>query len=305
MTPGTPRVSVLTPSYNYARFLPACLESVRKQDAEGQVQHVVVDDGSTDGSWKLLQQVRPDDPVCVRQDNRGLSATLNRALGLADGEWVLWLNSDDFLLPTAVSLLELALARTPDADVVFADAVEVDEDGRLLRLVTQPSFHRRLLRWGYNPFLVPSVFFRRSKAPTGGFDESMQLLMDLDMWTDLTAPPATVVKIDAPTAAVRRHAGQVSARERPSDAAEMRSIAERHGLPALREATSSRPLLRGKVLHGALKVADRGRMRERSMRSRRGTPVDWTTLGMEGLPHALRATTAATRTTRQVRGERA
>lgn len=267
---------MLTPSYNYAHFLPECLRSVQEQRASGlDVQHVVVDDGSTDDSWAVITDLHPQpERDCVRQDNRGLSATLNRALSLARGEWVLWLNADDFLLSNTMWLLGEVLQEVPDADLVFGDTLFVDDTSRVVRLVAQPPFDRRLMEGGYNTFHVPSVLWRRSRLTTESpFDESFQLLMDLDLWLDLTRPDCTTVKVDAALSAFRRHAAQVSASDRPSDAVEMRLLATRHGLEGLMNAQTSRPLRSATARHAWAKVADGSWLRERAVRGHVGQPV--------------------------------
>lgn len=269
-------VTVLTPSYNYAHFLPECLRSVQEQQSSGlDVQHVVVDDGSTDDSWAVITDLHPQrERDCVRQDNRGLSATLNRALTLARGEWLLWLNADDFLLPDTMRLLAATLQDVPDADLVFGDTLFVDDQSRVVRLVAQPPFDRSLVEGGYNTFHVPSVLWRRSRlTKQAPFDESLQLLMDLDLWLDLTRPGCTTVKVDAAFSAFRRHAAQVSATDRPSDAAEMQLLATRHGLDRLMSAQTSRPLRSATARHAFAKVADGSWLRERALRGHVGRPV--------------------------------
>lgn len=280
-------LSVVTPSYDYARFLPTCLASVQEQAGATAVQHIVVDDGSHDDSWDVICAHHPrPDRDCARQANRGLSATLNRAVSMADGQWLNWLNADDFLLSGAASAVERAWRAVPSADVIFGDAVEVDEAGRLLRLVSQPAYSRSLFERGYNAFAVPAVFVRRERLLEHAFDESMSLLMDLDMWLAVTAAPATVVKLDTALAAVRRHAGQISAVRRDSDVKEMRAIGRRHHIGRLERATSARAPLTSKVHHAALKAADGGWVRELKWRSRRGTGMDWTSAAASHEPDA-------------------
>lgn len=269
-------VTIITPSYNYARFLPECLRSVQQQQPSGlHVQHVVVDDGSSDNSWAVITDLHPQpNRDCLRQENVGLSATLNRALGMARGEWVLWLNADDFLLPDTLRLFAAALRDVPTADLVFGDTLFVDESSLVVRLVAQPPFDRRLVEGGYNTFHVPSVFWRRSGvAKQLPFDESLQLLMDLDLWLELTRPGCTTVKVDAAFSAFRRHARQTSAVDRPSDAAEMRGLATRHVLDGLKEARSSRPLRSATARHAWAKVVDGSWLRERAIRGYVGRPA--------------------------------
>jgi len=285
---GVLSISVITPSYNYDRFIADCLDSVRLQQSDGiAVQHVVVDDGSKDRSWEIICGRHGGPPADrVRQANAGLAATLNTALERADGDWVLWLNADDFLLPRTFELFGRALRAVPDAELVFGDTLFVDDGARVERLVAQPSFDRALFEGGYNSFHVPSVLWSRARLGAGRIDESMKLLMDLDLWLRLTPPGTVVAKIDAPLSAFRRHEEQTSASARPSDAEEMRLIARRYGMGGLLGATSSSPRPAAKVRHGMLKVKEGAWLREASVRRHRGERVDWMS-GVDGAASAL------------------
>lgn len=274
---GPHELSVLTPSYNYARYLPSCLRSVRRHSGTIPVQHVVVDDGSTDSSWSVIQREHAEPARdCLRHDNTGLAATLNDAMALARGDWLSWLNSDDYHLPWTVALLEQTLRRVPDADLVVGDTVFVDDESRFLRLVSRPRFDPRIMRGGYNPFLVPSVFWRRSLRPEWRFDESMQLFMDLDLWFALTSGPCTVVKVDAPLSAFRRHDTQVSASSRTTDVDELRLLGRRYGVPRLVSAASDAATRRSRLRHATYRLLGGSAVRELRARRLRGSPMDWT-----------------------------
>lgn len=273
-------LSVLTPSFNYVNYVGTCIDSVLRQESAIAVQHVIVDDGSTDASWDVIRAKHPNwERDCVRQPNAGLAATLNRALAKATGEWLLWLNADDFLLPDALRLAEQAIRQVPEADIIFGDTVFVDESSRLLRLVAQPVFDRRLLEGGYNCFHTPSVLWRRALLPAGrGWDESLSLLLDLDLWLTITAGETVVVKVDAPLSAFRRHPRQISATRRDSDVDEANRVAAQHDLPGLARVAANtwRPTWPSRILHGWLKVVEGGWSREWGMRRWRGRRMDWT-----------------------------
>jgi glycosyltransferase involved in cell wall biosynthesis len=95
-----PRLSVLTPSFNYAWSIEDAMHSVA-QSAEHlptgwEVEHVVVDDGSGDQSRQLLERWESAITLELQHENRGRSHALNRCLELATGEWLGWLNADAF-----------------------------------------------------------------------------------------------------------------------------------------------------------------------------------------------------------------
>ncbi|MGH8894394.1 MAG: glycosyltransferase [Actinomycetes bacterium] len=268
---------MLTPSYQYARFLVACLRSVREQASPWPVQHVIVDDGSTDDSWEIIERERLANSSVLRQENQGLSRTLTTALQMADGDLVCWLNADDFHLPWTYEQVGHAFQCFPDATLVYGDTVFVDDDSRLTRLVPQPAFDRRVLEGGFNMFHVPSVFWRRSALPFDWtFDATMQLYMDLDLWLQLTRSPVLVVKIDAVLSAFRRHDAQVSAITRASDALEVRALGVRHDLPDLAARRHGGWSRTAHARHAFGKIRDGGALRQLSARRLRGCDLDWT-----------------------------
>lgn len=287
---ATESLSVITPSYQYAHYLPTCIRSVREQAAPWPVQHLVVDDASTDVSADIIRRKIPAADAVVHRHNQGLSRTLTEALGMATGDIVCWLNSDDFHLPWAYQEVARAFDKHPEASIVFGDTVFVDDDSRLTRLVPQPAFDRRVMEGGYNSFHVPSVFFRRSAVPADwAFDNSMLLYMDMDLWLALTRAPTVVVKVDAVLAAFRRHDAQVSATVRASDAEEVQRIARRYELTSL--------LSRGggwtrtaHARHAVGKVRDGCAIRQFRVRRHRGAYLDWTNGAV--LPDALKPATA-------------
>lgn len=272
---GTTALSVLTPSYNYEPYLGTCVRSVRSQGEP--VQHVVVDDGSSDGSWDLLMREHANPLAdCARHANRGLSGTLNAALAMAGGSWLSWLNSDDFELPWTLSTVRRVLDQVPDADVVVGDTVLVDERSRLIRLVSRGPFDPRVLSGGFNPFFVPSVFWRRSRRPQWVFDESMKLLMDMDLWLAVTAGGATVVKVDVPLSAFRNHPQQISASRRPGDVEEMRTLGERYGIARLATAKNADATPGARYRHASSRLSSGAATREWRARHLRGANADWT-----------------------------
>jgi glycosyltransferase involved in cell wall biosynthesis len=110
-----PDVSVLTPSYGYGRFIGDALESVKRQDGVS-VEHIVQDAGSEDETIDILRGY--GERLRWRSEpDRGQSDALNKALQLARGRWVAWLNADEFYFPGALQAL-VAIGDKTKADVV-------------------------------------------------------------------------------------------------------------------------------------------------------------------------------------------
>ncbi|MBK5961387.1 hypothetical protein CCR97_24735 [Rhodoplanes elegans] len=130
-----PLVSVVIPSYNHKRFVGQAVESVRAQ-THPAVEIVVVDDGSSDGSFEFLRETVGDAlAVLRRHDNRGAHATINDAIASATGDWIAILNSDDLYAPQRIERL-VDFATGAGHDLVFSDVAFCDETGPL------PSTHK-------------------------------------------------------------------------------------------------------------------------------------------------------------------
>lgn len=124
-----PSVSVVIPAYNFATFLPETIVSVREQ-THPRVETVVVDDGSTDETPHVLERLEGPDLRWTRTPNRGVSAARNRAVELAEGDYIAFLDADDLWLPEKLERQVRILEGDPDVGFVFCDFARFDEEGR-------------------------------------------------------------------------------------------------------------------------------------------------------------------------------
>jgi GT2 family glycosyltransferase len=206
-------ISVITPCLNGAATLETALESVRSQ-SEHVHEHIVVDGGSTDGSLDLLRD-RPG-VRWISEPDRGLSDAFNKGAAMATGDFIGWLNADDFYYPDAIALVAQAARRAPTADWVTGRCAVVDHSGAEIRSAIS-SYKDVLLRhYGYPLLLVnnfiaaPATFVRRETfLELGGLDERFRYSMDYDLWLRLgrLGPPAVV---DERLAAFRMVDGSLS-----------------------------------------------------------------------------------------------
>jgi glycosyltransferase involved in cell wall biosynthesis len=140
-----PRFSIVIPTYNYARFVDRAIDSALAQPGD-DFEVLVADDGSTDDTPAVLRRYGGRIRSC-RHENRGAAATRNRAAELASGEWLIFLDADDRLLPGAMSHFRAAIAANPAARMVFGHHVSVASDGHRRDAKPQPA-----LRGGIKDF---------------------------------------------------------------------------------------------------------------------------------------------------------
>ncbi len=141
------RISIVTPSYNQAPYLPTCLRSVSGQ-THRDVEHLVMDGGSTDGSLDVLRafQARDSRLRFVSEPDKGQGDAVNKGFALVTGDIVAWINSDDFYFsPTVFETVVGLFEQHPEADVLYGGMAWVDAQDRLLHVRIPPSFNWPLL----------------------------------------------------------------------------------------------------------------------------------------------------------------
>jgi glycosyltransferase involved in cell wall biosynthesis len=268
-------LSVLTPSFGYRDYIRDALDSVARQPGGLAVQHVVQDGGSTDGTVDVLRGY--DGGLVWRSEpDRGQSDALNKALALAPGRWIGWLNADEFYLPGGLARL-LRVGDETGADVVYGDTAFVDGDGRLDRLVPQHRFSRAILA-SYGPFIGSvSVIFRRDALGERPIDPTMRRMMDWDLYLRLVREGARFAYVPALVGAFRAHGDRVTATERRGFfqrlnidhgfGREYAMLRERYGAMRARRV--------GHIGHGVLKLADGAYARQLRARRMRGADLRW------------------------------
>jgi glycosyltransferase involved in cell wall biosynthesis len=226
--PRQPFVSVLTPSFNQRRWLVETLGSVARQTYP-QLEHVVVDGGSTDGSVDVLRAALPAGSWISEPDG-GQSEALNKAFDRSRGEIIGWLNSDDaYLFDDVVESVVDYFDANPDVDVVYGHAALVGETGRLLHVMWMPPYSKSRL-WRENFISQPAVFMRRLVLEDGFLDESFHYTMDHELWLRL-ASGHSFGRIDK-VLAIDRHQALRKVYHWPAQAdEEVLRLAEMYGIP--------------------------------------------------------------------------
>jgi glycosyltransferase involved in cell wall biosynthesis len=158
----TPKVSVVVPIYNQAPFIRETVESVFAQDHEN-VELVLSDDGSTDGTSEILREYEARDPqrvkVIASERNTGIAGAFNRALDVHTGEYIAWLGGDDVMLPGKLRRQVALLEERRDVIGCCHDAEVFDsESGRVYGRFTDVYNGRRGVRDGGVEMLLDPTY---------------------------------------------------------------------------------------------------------------------------------------------------
>ncbi len=228
----TPLVSVVMPSMNQVAFIAAAVDSVLAQN-HGHLELIVADGGSTDGTpaWLAQRQAQDTRLRWVSESDGGPADALNKALRLARGTIIGWLNSDDLYTPGAVQRAVRALMDYPEWLMVYGHGEHVDADGRVIgRYPTLPP-STPAAKFSDGCFICqPTVFFRRTMwVLLGGLDNGLKTAFDFDYWLRaFTRLPGRIGFVDAVQAQSRLHADCITMRMRGTVALEGMQVVARH-----------------------------------------------------------------------------
>jgi glycosyltransferase involved in cell wall biosynthesis len=206
-----PDLSVVTPVFNAARFLPEAVESVAALAVPHE--HIVVDGGSSDGTVELLEARHDPSLVWVSEPDRGQTHAVNKGFERATGELLGWLNGDDEYVPEAVDRAVERLLAHPEVDAVFGAMTITDEEGAVRREYrpARYSWRRYLYLGDYVP--TPTIIFRRGLLERVGLlDERYVDAADYDFYLRLFRG-ARVEALGEPIVRFRYHPDSKTARD--------------------------------------------------------------------------------------------
>jgi len=179
-------VSVVTPSFNQARFLEFTLQSVLGQNYS-PLEYIVVDGGSTDGSLDIIRKYESRLAWWISESDLGQADAINKGFGKANGDILAWLNSDDTYLPGAIEEAVHFFEGHPEVGMVYGSAHYIDGDGRVVADYPAGPTNYRRLRQGVTTIPQQAMFFRASAwRMVGPLDPTFFYAMDYDLWVRLS-----------------------------------------------------------------------------------------------------------------------
>lgn len=182
-----PLVSIITPSFNQARYIEATMNSVLSQDFPN-IEYMIVDGGSQDGTVEIIKKFEDKLAGWVSEKDKGQTDAINKGFARAQGQILAWLNSDDTYEPGAVSAAVKYLQEHPEVGLVYGDCNFINETGHVIGKFGSAQTNQHLLRQGYVHIPQQTMFFRAALwKQVGPLDPSFYFAMDYDLWTRIAA----------------------------------------------------------------------------------------------------------------------
>jgi alpha-1,3-rhamnosyltransferase len=210
----TPLVTVIIASYNHVGYIEASVSSVLTQ-TYGNIELLVVDDGSTDGSVELLEHLQALHGFDLKiQENRGLSRTLNETIARARGSLVVPFGSDDIMFPHRIATQVAYMEGKPEVGICSANIEIIDQDGNVMGGREQRKRHLPFRRLDFDdlfldrkpgPMAATLMMRKEALAKAGGFDPDIRL-EDLYIELKIARAGYFIDVLGEPLAQYRKHA---------------------------------------------------------------------------------------------------
>jgi glycosyltransferase involved in cell wall biosynthesis len=260
-----PRISVVTPSFNQAPFLERTIRSVLDQ-GYGDVEYIIVDGGSTDGSIDIIRRYANRLAYWVSEPDRGQADAINKGLQKATGEWLAWQNSDDLYYPGSFAGLARAALEHPRARLIAGNMAVIDTQDRRVREMryVRPTY-AGLRAEGMILTNQAAFWHRQVHQRIGYLNESLSCAFDYD-WFLRVAEQFEGWHVNEVWGGLRIYEATKSQRLAERFAAEMEEVRRRRPFPEwkvpfYRAHRALLMLLRGDVRYVASGIADRLRNR--------------------------------------------
>jgi len=180
--PNYPKVSIVTPSYNQAKFLERTILSVLNQNYPN-LEYIIIDGGSTDGSVEIIKKYEKYLAYWVSEPDKGQSEAINKGFQRTTGEWFCWVNSDDVLFAYALEMVLGVIKKDFKADIITGNVVFIDENDFIIKCRRVPKQSWFFYKHSVGYFNAPAIFFKKELyEKVGKLDINLHYSMDVDLW---------------------------------------------------------------------------------------------------------------------------
>lgn len=200
-----PRISIVTPSYNQARYLPETIESILNQGYPN-LEYIIIDGGSTDGSVEVIKRYERHLAYWVSEKDSGQSEAINKGFAKCTGELFNWINSDDVLFPGALANVAAAYARDPEGDLFIGRNARSDAEGRIIRISVPPTrMAMSPLNWIMHVGQQSVFLNTKTLKRVGGVREDLHCIMDTELYHRIFLAGGRHVRVHALVGMIREH----------------------------------------------------------------------------------------------------
>jgi glycosyltransferase involved in cell wall biosynthesis len=201
-----PRISIIMPSFNQARFIEESIQSILAQDYP-YLEFMILDGGSSDGSQEIIEYHSDRLAYWHSRPDKGQPDALMQGFKRATGDLLGWMNSDDILLPRALQSIAQAYNLNPDCGLFGGNFVLIDRNSRIIRCKRYPAQAAKFARHGLCFVCQPGSFFKRQDyEAVGGLDPSLHYTMDADLYIHMLTNGTQYAYVNTWLSGFRMHA---------------------------------------------------------------------------------------------------
>jgi glycosyltransferase involved in cell wall biosynthesis len=189
-----PKISIITPSFNQAKYIEKTVTSVLNQNYTN-LEYIILDGGSTDGCVDIIKKYSEKIYYWESKPDKGQADAIFRGFEKSTGDIVAWINSDDYFLDNALLTVGKFFADNPETKWLIGNGIIIDESGKeILRCYSPRIDFNKILFYG-GAFIQPSMFISRNAFfEAGGFDRTFNFSFDVDLFLNLAKnwPPRQI-----------------------------------------------------------------------------------------------------------------
>jgi glycosyltransferase involved in cell wall biosynthesis len=228
------KISVVTPVYNGEKYIRQTVESVLSQSGDFELEYIICDGQSTDGTLKILEEFKDRCTIISRKDGSA-QAAINYGMAMATGEIGCWLNADDVFEPGTLQTVATAFQQHPESRWLYGRCRIIDENGREIRKPI--TAYKNILGYCYSKYVLlcenfinqPATFWRMDLwRETGHLDNKYRAAWDYELWLFM-AEKSRPVHLRKLLASFRRHDDSISNNHFERQFQEELAICREHG----------------------------------------------------------------------------